>query len=68
MREGQPHTVTGATQNEALLWKIEVLEMKKALCWLFCWCRNILPLAHTGNFPSSMLEISPVSVARPSPC
>jgi hypothetical protein len=33
-----PHTVTRAAQNEALLWKIAVLGMKKAPCW----CRNIL--------------------------
>jgi hypothetical protein len=38
------YTVTRTTQNEALLLKITDLGIEKA----FCWCRNILYLAHTG--------------------
>ncbi len=48
------YTVTRTTQNEALLWKIAVLGMKKVPCG----CRNILPLAHTGTLQSSMMQIS----------
>ncbi len=49
-------TVTKATQNDALLWKIPVLGMEKAPCW----CRNLLSLAHTGilHVHSSMPEMS----------
>jgi hypothetical protein len=47
------YTVTKATQNEALLWKI-VLEREKAPRW----CGNILSLARTGILHSSMPEIS----------
>ncbi len=47
-------TVTRTTYNEALLWKIAVLGMKKVPCW--CW--NILPLVHTDILHPSMLKIS----------
>jgi hypothetical protein len=48
------HTVTRTTKNEALLWKIAVIGMKKVPCW----CCNILPLVHTDILHPSMLEIS----------
>jgi hypothetical protein len=48
------YTVTKATQNEALLWKIAVLGREKASCR----CRNFLSLSHTGILHSSMPEIS----------
>jgi len=48
------YTVTRTTQNEALLWKVAVLGMKKPPCW----CRNILPLVHIGILHFSMQEIS----------
>jgi hypothetical protein len=55
-------TVTKASQNEPLLWKISVLGMDKTPCWH----RNILCLAHAslhaemffglrGGGPSAML-------------
>jgi hypothetical protein len=53
-------TVTRTTQNEALLWKITNLRIERAPCW--CW--NILSLAHTGIWHSSMQEMSSSSRSR----
>ena len=54
------HSVTRTTQNEALLWKITDLRIERAPCW----CRNILSLAHTGIWHSSMQEMSSCSRSR----
>jgi hypothetical protein len=58
------HTVTRATQNEALLWNIAGLGMKKTPVGAGTFC----PLSILVFYISPCWIYLPVSGARPSPC